>query len=98
MSTPVTVTMDEAQISHLHVSQNIPQRSPMTVRMMEAVNNQIHLSQAVPMNSPLTWQLTGDIGKTRHKVFSIYFESSGSQKYSKIPYSIYARNVERRLA
>ena len=64
MSTPVTVTMDEATISHLHVSQNIPQRSPMTVRMMEAVNNQIHLSQAVPMNSPLTWQLTGDIGKT----------------------------------
>ena len=30
-NTPVKVTMDETEISSLHVSQNIPQNSPMEV-------------------------------------------------------------------
>ena len=66
--------MNEATISSLHVSQNIPQKSPMEVycstvvsccevTMENTVNNQIHLSQSVPMSSPLTWKLTGDIGE-----------------------------------
>merc|ERR1711981_1419776 len=53
--------MNEAKISSLHVSQNIPQKSPMEVTMENAADNQIHLSQSVPMSSPLTWKLTGDI-------------------------------------
>ena len=71
--------MDEAEISSLHVSQNIPQNSPMEVSILATIisyshsplqvsisaarNNQIHLSQAVPRNSPLTWRLDGDLGK-----------------------------------
>merc|ERR1711981_1258388 len=66
--TPVTVTMDDAEISSLHVSQNIPQSSPMKVSMSGAVNNQIHLSQAVPMDSPLTWSLDGDIESNQVEV------------------------------
>ena len=63
--TPVTVKMNEATISSLHVSQNIPQKSPMEVKMESAADNQVHLSQSVPMSSPLTWELTGDIGEVR---------------------------------
>ena len=70
--------MDEAEISSLHLSQNIPQNSPMKVSILATIsyslsppqvsmaaarNNQIHLSQAVPRNSPLTWRLDGDLGK-----------------------------------
>ena len=61
----MTVKMNEATISSLHVSQNIPQKSPMEVRMESASDNQVHLSQSVPMSSPLTWELTGDIGEVR---------------------------------
>ena len=35
-NTPVKVTMDDAEISSLHVSQNIPQNSPMEVRIRES--------------------------------------------------------------
>merc|ERR1711887_459074 len=60
--------MDDAQISSLHVSQNIPQSSPMKVSMSGAENNQIHLSQAVPMDSPLTWSMEGDIESNQVEV------------------------------
>ena len=61
--------MNDATISSLHVSQNIPQKSPMEVTMENAADNQVHLSQSVPMSSPLTWKLTGDIGEERLKRF-----------------------------
>merc|ERR1740128_343702 len=54
------VTMDDAEISSLLVSQNVPQKSPMEVLMSAPINNQIHLTQSVPMYSPLTWRLSGD--------------------------------------
>merc|ERR1712025_1517731 len=65
---PVKVTMNDATISQLHISQNIPQKSPMEVTMENAVNNQIHVSQSVPMSSPLTWKLTGDIESNQFEV------------------------------
>ena len=39
-NTPVKVTMDDAEISSLHVSQNIPQNSPMEVRIRESIVSQ----------------------------------------------------------
>merc|ERR1719499_187887 len=60
--------MNDASISSLHVSQNIPQNSPMEVTMENAENNQIHLSQSVPMSSPLTWELTGDVDSNQIEV------------------------------
>merc|ERR1719457_338568 len=57
--------MDDAQVSFLHVSQNIPTKSDMEVTMNNPVNCQIHISQAVPRSTSLTWMLNGDADKNQ---------------------------------
>jgi hypothetical protein len=37
--------MNNAKLSFLHVSQNIPSSSPMEVKMAQPLNSQIHVSQ-----------------------------------------------------
>ena len=39
--------MNDAKVSFLHVSQNIPTDSPMEVMMRNPVNSQIHVSQVI---------------------------------------------------
>ena len=62
-NTPVTLNMKKAELTNIHVSQNVPQRSPMEVKIDGAVTCQIQLAQSVPMSSPLTWELVGDPGE-----------------------------------
>ena len=65
-NTPVTLNMKKAELTNIHVSQNVPQRSPMEVKIDGAVTCQIQLAQSVPMSSPLTWELVGDPGEQQH--------------------------------
>merc|ERR1712222_271644 len=52
--------MKDAELTHVHVSQNVPQRSPMEVEIDGAKTCQIQIAQSVPIASPLTWNLVGD--------------------------------------
>merc|ERR1712083_1059333 len=52
--------MKDAELTHVHVSQNVPQRSPMEVEIDGAKTCQIQIAQSVPIGSPLTWNLVGD--------------------------------------
>ena len=65
-NTPVTLNMKKAELTNIHVSQNVPQRSPMEVKIDGALTCQIQLAQSVPMSSPLTWELVGDPGEQQH--------------------------------
>lgn len=67
--------MKNAELTHVHASQNVPQRSPMEVTIDGAKTCQIQIAQSVPKSSPLTWKLVGDPGteqvtKCRNLVFS----------------------------
>ena len=62
-NTPVTLKMKDAELTHVHVSQNVPQRSPMEVEIDGAKTCQIQIAQSVPIGSPLTWNLVGDPGE-----------------------------------
>ena len=66
-NTPVTLKMKDAELTHVHVSQNVPQRSPMEVEIDGAKTCQIQIAQSVPIASPLTWNLVGDPGQNKDK-------------------------------
>ena len=67
-NTPVTLKMKDAELTHIHVSQNVPQRSPMEVEIDGAKTCQIQIAQSVPIASPLTWNLVGDPGQNNDKM------------------------------
>ena len=82
-NTPVTLKMKDAELTHVHVSQNVPQRSPMEVEIDGAKTCQIQIAQSVPIGSPLTWNLVGDPGEpTMMKISFVvdlkYFETCGT--------------------
>ena len=67
--------MKNAELTNIHVSQNVPQRSPMEVTIDGAKTCQVQIAQSVPKSSPLTWKLVGDPGtdqvtKCQNLVFS----------------------------
>ena len=66
-NTPVTLKMKDAELTNVHVSQNVPQRSPMEVEIDGAKTCQIQIAQSVPIASPLTWNLVGDPGESLDK-------------------------------
>ena len=62
-NTPVTLKMKDAELTHVHVSQNVPQRSPMEVVIdMGKRQIQIHIIVQIQVRTQtkkFRWRLTG---------------------------------------